>query len=76
MRRMHQKSNVTTASIWDIMPLNVHIEMKKERGNTMHMQQTQKSPHPRRGKNSDKMKNLYFFQHSHVLSLKEVILGS
>jgi hypothetical protein len=37
---------------------------RNEKGNTMHMQQTQKSPHPRRRKKSQGMKNLYLFQHS------------
>jgi hypothetical protein len=70
---MHQESDATTARRWDIMPLNVLIEMKKERGNTMHMQQIQKSSHPRRRK---RMKNLYLFQLSQALSLKEFVFVS
>jgi hypothetical protein len=53
---------------WDIMQLNVLIDMKRERRSIMHMQQIPKITRQR-------MKNLYLSQHSRGLSLKEVILG-
>jgi hypothetical protein len=36
-RRMHQISYATTARIWDIMPHNILLNMKRERRSIMHM---------------------------------------
>jgi len=68
-------SDATTARRREIIPNNVLIEMKKGKGNTMHIQRTQKRPHPRRRQKTQRMKNMYLFQHSQVLSLKGVIFG-
>jgi hypothetical protein len=74
IRRICQKSFATVARRWEIMHFIVLIKMKEE--SNMHMQHTWKSAHPRKRQRNERMKNMYLFQPSHVLSLKEVIFGS
>jgi hypothetical protein len=72
-RRMYLKSDVTIAISWDISPISIRQGKGKE--NIIHMQQIWKSPHLKRRRKNQKMKNLSLSQLSQVLSLKEIIFG-